>query len=101
MKIYAGREIEVYEVSGQELRIHWDIIKIIKDNETSWEANEAICGVSDSRSSIIEKIIGSVYSTGKEIATINNKEADPESYEEYQAFREFAKQLADGWVKEK
>lgn len=103
MKSYAGRQFETYEASGQELRIHWDIEEKTKegmDGEviTYWQANEALCGTADDRGMLISKIIGSVYSTADEIATINNKDEKPEQYAEYQTFRTQAKALADGWL---
>lgn len=106
MKVWSGDKPEVYAVSGQELRIHWDIQEITKEGvdgetETFWEANEALCNRFDSRDTIIEKIIGSVLSSGAEIALINNKEIDPEAYDEYQNFRNQAKLLADGWIAER
>jgi hypothetical protein len=103
MKVWSGDKPEVYAVSGQELRIHWDIQEVTKEgmdgnDQTTWEANEALCSVFCNRSQIIEAIIGSVMDTGAEIAAINNRETDPEEYEAYQAFRTLAKQLADGWI---
>ena len=50
------------------------------------------------RSQIIEAIIGSVFTTGAEIAVINNQTSDPATYVAYQEFRVQAKQLADGWL---
>lgn len=100
MKVYSSTEFETYQVSGSELRIHWNAKQVpVKDSEDlQWEANEALCNTYDNRSQLIEKIIGSVMDTGTEIAAINNKDDDPESYAEYQAFRTQAKQLADGWL---
>lgn len=103
MKTYAGQSFETYQVSGQELRIHWNIEEKTKEDTdgqttTYWEADEALCNVKDSRAKLIEAIIGSVYDTGSEIAVINNKEDKPEEYAEYQAFRVQAKALADGWL---
>lgn len=100
MKVYSSMEFETYQVSGSELRIHWNVKQIpVKDSEDfQWEANEALCNTYDNRSQLIEKIIGSVMDTGTEIATINNKEEKAEAYTEYQAFRTQAKQLADGWL---
>lgn len=100
MKTQAGYEIQPYEVSGKELRIHWNIQEVIKEDMegTVWEANEALCLKTDNRSALIQKIIGSVYSVADEIATINNAESKPEEYAEYQAFRLQAKALADGWL---
>ena len=98
MKVYSNDKPEVYAVSGQELRIHWNITEIERDEDTVWEANEALCNVKDTRDTMIEKIIGSVHTAGAEIALINNKDTDPEAYAEYQAFRAEAKALADGWL---
>lgn len=103
MKVWSNEKPEVYAVSGQELRIHWDIQKITKqgmdgETETLWEANEALCNRFDSRETIIEKIIGSVLSSGAEIALIHNKEINRIAYDEYQNFRSQAKLLADGWI---
>ena len=102
MKVYSGTQPEVYAVSGQELRIHWNIREVPAPSmddktETQWEANEALCHVKDSRDVIIEKIIGSVLSHSKEIALINNQTVDKAAYDEYQAFRVEAKKLADGY----
>jgi predicted Mrr-cat superfamily restriction endonuclease len=103
MKTEAGYEFQTYEPSGHELRIHWNIEqknKEVMDGEiiTYWEANEALCNVYDNRSQLIEKIIGAEYTPSQEIATINNKDRKPEEYAAYQAFREQAKALADGWL---
>jgi hypothetical protein len=103
MKTQAGYEFQTYEPSGQELRIHWNIEQKTKEDTdgepiTYWEADEALCNVYDNRATLIEKIIGSVYSPAAEIATINNKDTKPQAYTEYQAFRVQAKALADGWL---
>lgn len=102
MKIQAGYAIQTYEVSGRELRIHWNIEQKTRQDMHGeiqyWEANEALCGRNDTRSQIIEAIINSMYSIGAEIATINNKDTKPDEYASYQAFRAQAKQLADGWL---
>jgi hypothetical protein len=103
MKTEAGYELQTYEVSGQELRIHWNIEQKTKEDDEGnttiyWQANEALCNKLDDRSTLIQKIIGSVYSMADEIATINNKDSKPNEYAEYQAFRAQAKALADGWL---
>lgn len=102
MKVWSNIKPELYDVSGQELRIRWDIHEVTKEGmegvETFWEANEALCNRFDDRSTLIEKIIGSVLSSGAELALINNKQTDPEAYDQYQNFRNQAKILADGWI---
>lgn len=102
MKTYSNEQPETYQVIGKTLRIHWNIQEVTKEGmdgtETVWEADEALCDKGDSRDKLIEKIIGSVYSTGAEIAAINNAADKPEAHAEYQAFRQEAKDLADGWL---
>jgi hypothetical protein len=103
MKVSAGRPIDVYEPSGSELRIHWNIIEKTREESdgtttTYWEADEALCDVAADRATLIETIIGAEYSMGREFAAINNREDDPEAYAAYQAFRAQAKVLADGWL---
>ena len=99
MKTYSAEQLPTYQVSGQELRIHWDAKEVPAGEETQWEQNEALCGVADSRGQIISAIIRSVYSVDAEFAAINNAEDDPAEYAAFQAFRTQAKLLADGWVK--
>lgn len=103
MKVYSTQQPDVYSVSGNELRIRWNIQQVPapsmdEGNATQWEANEALCSSFDNRSQIIEKIIGSVHDTGAEIALINNQSTRAADYAEYQAFRADAKALADGWL---
>lgn len=103
MKVYSNEQPAVYSASGNELRIRWNIQQVTKpdmegNDQTTWEANEALCSVFDNRATLIEKIIGSVMDTGAEIAAINNRETDPQEYADYQAFRAKAKSLADGWL---
>jgi len=106
MKVYSSEQPEAYNASGNELRIRWDIQQVTKpdmegNDQTTWEANEALCSVFDDRSTLIEKIIASVHTPGAEIALINNKEIDPSAYSDYQAFRDLAKNLADDWFASK
>ena len=101
MKTYSAEQLPTYQVSGQELRIHWDAKEVpapsMDEPATQWEQNEALCGVADSRGQIISAIIRSVYSVDAEFAAINNAEDDPAEYAAFQAFRAEAKRLADGW----
>lgn len=103
MKTQASEQIQPYEVSGQELRIHWNIVEKTREDlegttTTYWEADEALCDIHDTRPQLIEKIMATQYSTGREFATINNQAIDVKAYEDYQAFRVQAKALADGWL---
>lgn len=99
MKVYSDIELETYQVSGHELRIHWDQKQVERpDGEMTWESNEALCNVYDNRAALIQKIIGSVLALPDEIALVNNQQDKPEAYAEYQAFRAQAKQLADDWL---
>ena len=100
MKVYSSEQLPVYQVSGQELRIHWDAQEVpapSMDDEprTQWEQNEALCHVADGYGQLVAKIIGSVYDYNAEFAAIND---GGEKYATYQAFRVQAKALAKGWI---
>jgi hypothetical protein len=103
MKSISDTNPEVYQVTANELRIHWNIVKktistMGGETRDQWECDEAACLTTDNRNTIISKIIRSKYSVDEEFATINNKEDKPEEYDDYQAFRMEAKSLADGWL---
>jgi hypothetical protein len=103
MKTFANHFLETYGVNNLDLYIRWNVVERTEktpagETITCWEANEALCKITDDRASLIEKIIGSVYSHAAEIAIINNKETKSEEYAKYQAFRVQAKALADGWL---
>ncbi len=98
MKTYSNEKPNVYDISGQEFRIHFDIQEITTEEGTQWQAEEALCHINDTRNQIIEKIIATRYSVGAELAAINNQTTDPDAYAAYQAFRVLAKELADGYA---
>ena len=98
MKTYSNEQPNIYDVSGHELRIHFDMQEIATEDGTQWQAEEVLCHVKDTRNQIIEKIIATRYSVGAELATINNQTNDPDAYAAYQAFRVLAKELADGYA---
>jgi hypothetical protein len=103
MKSYFDDQPSVYDVTGEELRIHWGIEQFNVaspdgENRTQWVANEAVCSVRDSRAQIISSIIRACYSVDDEFSLINNQSDKPEKYSAYQAFRLQAKTLADGWI---
>ena len=62
--------------------------------ETMYQYDQVKVSVSASRDQIIEAIMASRYTVGAELACINNKDAKPEDYEAYQAFRVQAKEIA-------
>jgi hypothetical protein len=100
MKTYSSEQLPTYQVSGQELRIHWDAKEVpvfgMDEPQTQWEQQEALCNVSDSRASLIEKIMATKYPTyGAEVAALCNGGDDAAQHE---AFRAQAKSLADGWI---
>lgn len=100
MKVQSNEKLPVYQVLGQTLRIHWDqseqtVQDMDGNEETIFVSQEAVCQKQDSRNTLIEKIIASVYTTGAELAAINN---GGEDYQAYQDFRQLAKDLADGWI---
>jgi hypothetical protein len=102
MKSFSDIQPDVYQVIGDFLHIHWNIEQVaapsMGEPRTQWSADEAVVNKAANRSQIIEAIIGSVFTTGAEIAVINNQTSDPATYVAYQEFRVQAKQLADGWL---
>lgn len=103
MKVYSQDKLPIYQVIGNTLRVHWDFtteqsVSEFTSPTTVHVCNEAVCHILDDRATLIEKIIGSKYTTGAEIAAINNGGDD---YKEYQTFRKLAKQLADDWLQSK
>ena len=106
MLVYSNDSLEKFQkdIYGRLIRIHWDehIVQLPNQFNTgtrdAYCNNEATIDVGDSRSTIIERIIGSCYTTGGELAVINNQAGDPSAYAEYQAFRAVAKALADEYI---
>ena len=103
MKTSFDHQPSVFFVLGQTLYIRWNIQQVAVPRidgatVTQWVADEAVANVADARSALIEKIIGSQYSVGAEIATINNAQTKPQEYADYQAFRVQTKALADQWL---
>lgn len=106
MKAYSQTEPKPYAVSGNELRIHWNIEQVTAPDmegkdQKQWVANEALAFVHDTRDILIEKVIGSIYTVKQELAIINNHQSDPQTYADYQELRAKAKTLADGWLAQK
>lgn len=99
MKVYSSEQLPTYQVSGQELRIHWDAKEVpvsgMNGPSTQWEQEEALCAVADAYGQLVAKIIGAVYDYNAEFAAIND---GGEKYAAYQAFRAQAKALALGWT---
>jgi len=92
MKTYSKEKLEDYQVLGKILLIHWDHKETpaTEETESGWGCEEVKVNVSDSRSTMIEKVMFSKYSTGAELAAINNGGVDKE---EYLTFRVLAKKL--------
>lgn len=94
-------KLNTYEPQGNYLGIYWnEESHDPKEGETEpyWTYDYCSAFVSDDRGTLISKIIRTQYSIDAEIATINNKDEKPEEYASYQAFRQQAKDLADGWI---
>ena len=106
MLVYSNDSLEKFQkdIYGRLIRIHWDehIVQLPNQFNTgtrdAYCNNEATIDVGDSRSVIIERIIGSCYTTGGELAAINNQLVNPDAYAVYQALRATAKSLADEYL---
>ena len=101
MKTHTDNILPTYQILGPTLRINFDEQSAVVDHmgqtHTAYEYQIAVVELGTSRSTIIEAIIACKYSTGREVATINNAAADPKAYDQYQMFRVQAKELANGW----
>jgi|SRR6056297_1608659 len=100
MRVTSNEKLKKFQIVGPKLRIHWDYEQIAPDLEIDgsvggWSCEEAVVKKTASRSNIIEAIIATKYTVPEELATINNGGTE---YENYQAFRQFAKNTADEWL---
>lgn len=95
MRVHSNEKLPEYQVIGPTLRIHWDYkeVSATEDVPAGWSCEEVAISKTASRDQIIEAIIASKYPTlGSELAAINN---GGQEYDDYQAFRALAKNLAD------
>lgn len=90
MKVYSGEDFKLpeYQVSGHEVRIHWDAQLIEFDDmdgtpRKQWLQYEALCHVDDSYEQLFAKIMH---------ASKVMPEADQAGFETRAA------QLANGWI---
>lgn len=67
----------------------------IVETENGFEYDQVKVSETPTKSEIVEAVMASKYTTGAEFAAINNKDSEPEEYQEYQDFRVFAKAIAD------
>jgi len=100
MRVTSNDKLEKFQIVGPKLRIHWGYEETTPDPEIEgstggWSCEEAVVKKTASRSEVIEAIIATQYTISEEIAAINNGGAE---YEDYQAFRQFAKNTADDWL---
>jgi len=92
---------DAYQVSGSVLQVYWDEQEHTRDDmgetETYYSYAYANAKPSDGYAELVRAIIHSQYSHDDEIALINNQADEPEKYAAYQAFRQLAKDLANGY----
>jgi hypothetical protein len=93
---------DTYQVSGGVLQIYWDEQQHTREDmdgetETYYSYAYANAKPTDGYAELVRAIIHSQYTYDDEIALINNKEDEPEKYADYQAFRQVAKDLANGY----
>jgi hypothetical protein len=99
MKAYADNSpVLVEKLQGGTL-INFNAVQVTKETphgtKIEWEYDQVKVSANPTNAEIIEAVMASKYSTGAEIACINNKESKPEEYAAYQAFRIAAKELAE------
>ena len=100
MTIKSFTQLEPYEVSGNFLNIYHDE-QPFNDEETGeqgWSYEVVRANAADSYAALVVKIIRSRYNIDDEFAAIND---GGDRHAEFLAFRQQAKQLAQGWINAK
>lgn len=82
---------QLVQVHGNGYMVHFNE----KEVDGGFEYDQCELSNSPDRREIIESMIASRYSLGAEFAAINNKEIDPQGYEQYQAWRVLCKDMAN------
>lgn len=92
-------KISTYQPSGSFLQIYWDeqVETRDTDGETETFYSYAYCDAktTDSYADLVIKIIRSQYTIDDEFAAIND---GGQRHADFLAFRDLAKQLAQGWL---
>lgn len=102
MLTQTDNKLETYQTFGDKLHVNFDETEITISNldgtkRPAYEYTTAVSTVYANRDQLIEDIIRSKYALSSELAVMNNQVDRPENYAEFQAFRNQAKSLADGW----
>lgn len=79
MKTQSKYEFQPYEISGKEVRFHWDVSSFVveDDPDLHWKAEEALCLLSDDNDTMLAKIVGegcSVDLASTLVNAYNNRE---------------------------
>lgn len=103
MKTHTDNQLPVYQILGPDLRINFDECLRTRENmhgsnHSYYEYTTAIASPNSGRAQLIESIILAKYSYSEELSFVNNQFSKPEEYSAYQAFRNYAKQLADVYL---
>lgn len=97
MTIKSFTKLSSYEVSGNFLNIYYDE-QPFTDEETGeqgWSYEVVRANATDNYPALVVKIIRNQYSADDEFAAIND---GGERHAEFLAFRDLAKELAQGWA---
>jgi len=94
MKCTSAEQKPTYEVTGPDLFVFWDEDQIEREDETLWQYSYLQTNSNVTRYELIEQLMSRRYTTGAELAAINN---GGEDYEEYLAYRAKCKELANGY----
>lgn len=99
---YQTRPALTEKLQGSTL-VNFNAVEVAKEDltgsHTIWECDQVKVSGQPTKAEIIEAIMLTRYSTGAEIACINNKEDKPNEYAEYQEFRATAKYIAQEALK--
>jgi hypothetical protein len=100
MKFETNTKPADYQVSGQELRVNFDVIEAEREDLDGtktkvYRGEQVVVHVMATASEITEAIVASKYSTGAEIALNRKPDSDPDKVA-YLAFVETAKAKGKG-----
>lgn len=101
MKVQSNEYPEESLVSSNELRVRLNIEEKTSEDDTYWLYDEVVTNANVTYSQLLESLIASQYSTGRELAVINNQIDRPEEYIEYQEFRNLCKTIAKRIINDK
>lgn len=97
-KAYSTEKQDMFSRTGDAVHIHWNESKESMGDGEIYSYDHAKVSIHSNRGHVISAVIKHYYPTyDAELAAINKKDIDPDSYTEYQDARQLAYLVGDGW----